>query len=230
MTKFIAFLDVIGYPVLPRLLDAKHKDSNIRWHPQREGCHCSVFLHSLARLSFQVQLVLKRPLCPPNQLRSPLCYLPSLLVLMTYVLGIQNQDLLSNSHLATFWLIYLNLCYAVSEWKWKISTNPRNELKEDNVEHTGNFKLAYASEMSHISTLSQQRSHTARVHSLSIWTNLKPWEEWDPPPSQFIFLSILSYRVGTGPPAQSECHLVDTELCEKRLWQVQVGLWNPSKC
>lgn len=38
----------------------------------------------------------------------------------------------------------------------KISTNPRNELKEDNVKHTGNFKVAYTSEMSHIAALSQQ--------------------------------------------------------------------------
>lgn len=41
----------------------------------------------------------------------------------------KNQDLLSNSNLATFWLIYLNLCYAISEWKWKIPQIQEMSLK-----------------------------------------------------------------------------------------------------
>lgn len=36
-----------------------------------------------------------------------------------------------------------------------------------------------------------------------------------PSPIPVVCLSIPSYRVGTGPPALSECHLVDTELWEE---------------
>lgn len=136
----------------------------------------------------------------------------------------KNQDLLSNSNLATFWLIYLNLCYAISEWKWKISTNPRNELKEDNVKHTGNFKLAYASEnVTYFHTESTGITHT-QSSFFKYMSKSETLGGMRPSPIPVVCLSIPSYSVGTGPPALSECHLVDTELCEKRTLAGTSGL------
>lgn len=109
----------------------------------------------------------------------------------------------------------------------KNSTNPRNELKEDNVKHTGNFKLAYASEMSRISTPSRQESHTHTHTQSSFFKYMSKSETLGgrrPSPIPVVCLSIPSYRVGTGPPALSECHLVDTELCEKRTLAGTSGL------